>query len=359
MNDQVGHGAELAEARIVSGDWRPAAIGASPTASTKVARRPPCLGVGWGGQRDGGQCTKFKVRKAIRTAHSSPRCCSAPPLFALAAPVVLSGTVGTSTPGYVNFEGGISGLVGNAVSFHFVLRVPTLTATGASFISNSGAGAFRNWYTAHGLCLLQHRAEREFAGQRRLHLPTTTTSSPSTARSGDEGQNYHFTYAIASFGYTRAQARPSPGGDDDVWVYFDKLLGIDLGGVHGFASSTVNLDDLFNAAGPRIETTMPSTSSFAERHTSGSNLTISTSLLLRDNPGQSVPEPGSPGSGWPGSDGGPAHAPPPAPEQVVIAALRRGVLHAEAHRRRGSRAGSPVTVATTLGLWGEAEPAAS
>ena len=33
---------------------------------------------------------------------------------------------------------------------------------------------------------------------------------------------------------------------------------------------------------------------FAERHTSGSNLTISTSLLLRDNPpGQSVPEPGS------------------------------------------------------------------
>jgi fibro-slime domain-containing protein len=105
--------------------------------------------------------------------------------------------------------------------------------------------------------------------------------------------DYHFTYELhTEFSYGGGEVFKFRG-DDDVWVYFDKLLGIDLGGVHGFASSTVNLDDLFNAAGGRDSGNYSFDFFFAERHTSGSNLTISTSLLLRDNPGQAVPEPGS------------------------------------------------------------------
>ena len=71
-------------------------------------------------------------------------------------------------------------------------------------------------------------------------------------------------------------------------MFFDKKLGIDLGGVHGTASASVNMDTLFgpgNAAG-----NYDFDFYFAERHTTGSNFSISTSLDLvtTDRP---VPEP--------------------------------------------------------------------
>ena len=60
------------------------------------------------------------------------------------------------------------------------------------------------------------------------------------------GHNYHFTYQIhATFGYTPGAGQVfNFSGDDDVWVFFDKKLGIDLGGVHGTAGASVNMDTL-------------------------------------------------------------------------------------------------------------------
>jgi fibro-slime domain-containing protein len=105
---------------------------------------------------------------------------------------------------------------------------------------------------------------------------------------GNQGRshNYHFTYQIAAtFGY-----KPNTGqtfkftGDDDVWVFFDKKLGIDLGGVHGAQSQTVNLDTLFGPG--KAEGNYSFDFFFAERHTTQSNLRIDTSLQLVP-----VPEP--------------------------------------------------------------------
>ena len=99
------------------------------------------------------------------------------------------------------------------------------------------------------------------------------------------------------------EGRPS-SVSTDVWVFFDKQLGIDLGGVHGADSRSVNLDTLFGpgkAAGNYIFDFF-----FAERHTSESNLRIETSLTLL--PPSQVPEPasfalvlaGMAGMGWVG-----------------------------------------------------------
>jgi len=102
------------------------------------------------------------------------------------------------------------------------------------------------------------------------------------------GHNYHFTYQIgATFGYTRGAGQTRTfAGDDDFWVFFDKKLGIDLGGVHGSASPTVNLDTLFGPG--KASGNYAFDFYFAERHTTGSNLTIETSLNLVTAP---VPEP--------------------------------------------------------------------
>ncbi len=100
--------------------------------------------------------------------------------------------------------------------------------------------------------------------------------------------NYYFTVQIATtFTYVAGQSF-SFIGDDDLWVFIDKKLAIDLGGVHGPASGSVSLDS------PFLGLTAGSTYSldlfFAERRTVGSSFRIDTSITsLVTAP---VPEPG-------------------------------------------------------------------
>ena len=63
---------------------------------------------------------------------------------------------------------------------------------------------------------------------------------------GNEGMahNYYFTYELESkFTYQGGETF-SFRGDDDVWVFIDDQLVVDIGGVHGPQSGSVNLDTL-------------------------------------------------------------------------------------------------------------------
>lgn len=109
---------------------------------------------------------------------------------------------------------------------------------------------------------------------------------------GNQGNshNYHFTLELhTTFTYLTGQTFNFTG-DDDVWVYINNQLAMDLGGVHAAASGSVNLNTLGLTAGSTYDFDFY----FAERHTTQSNLNIQTGIAFNPNPNPSpVPEPSS------------------------------------------------------------------
>jgi len=103
---------------------------------------------------------------------------------------------------------------------------------------------------------------------------------------GNQGRshNYHFTLELhSSFTYQGGETFAFTG-DDDLWVFIDDTLAVDLGGVHGAASGSVALDDLDLSVGETYDFDL----FFAERHTTASTFRIDTSIELE----QEMPEPG-------------------------------------------------------------------
>jgi fibro-slime domain-containing protein len=171
-----------------------------------------------------------------------------------------------------------------------------VSPNGPTFAPFTGAADFDVWY-------------RDTAGINfpiNVQLPLTTMGNSLVYDSADfhpidanfgfgsEGyalngvpNNWHFTTeALASFRYQGGEVFTFRG-DDDIWVYINHKLAIDLGGIHGPEQGSVDLDLRAAELGLVVGQLYDLQVFHAERNFSGSNYRFETSnfcLLAVDPP---------------------------------------------------------------------------
>ncbi len=107
--------------------------------------------------------------------------------------------------------------------------------------------------------------------------PEQTIPNPNFTPLGGNSHNYYFTMELGcEFEYVEGQTFYFRG-DDDVWVFIDSQLVVDIGGIHNPTEGAVDLDTLNLIEGETYSFKL----FFAERHCCGSNFRMVTSIDLR------------------------------------------------------------------------------
>lgn len=94
----------------------------------------------------------------------------------------------------------------------------------------------------------------------------------------NQGKNFLFTTEIhLSFQYVAGQ-KFTFQGDDDLWIFINKRLALDLGSMHGQERGTIDFDAQAATLGIAVGRVYAMDIFHAERHTSASNFSIETNI---------------------------------------------------------------------------------
>ena len=153
-------------------------------------------------------------------------------------------------------------------------------------LTTAGQSEFDQWYNdVPGVNLstvfdLDLVPQQDAAGPRFFSYEDHTFFPIDGQLFGNQGRehNYHFTLeARTTFTYVGGE-RFTFSGDDDMWVFVNRRLAIDLGGVHETLTESINLDEVALEFGLVLGQTYPIHFFFAERQTVESNFSIHTSI---------------------------------------------------------------------------------
>lgn len=179
--------------------------------------------------------------------------------------------------------------------------LPDLGADGKPVYSGTGATSttplmtseadFNKWYNDVADFNIPHyiafQLEDNGSGIFTFSAANTTTQYfplDNTGWGNDENtqHNYSFTTEIhTQFRYQGGEIF-SFTGDDDLWVFINKKLAIDLGGVHIATTKSVNLDEQAGALGLVLGNVYSMDLFGAERHSGDSNFHVETSMSFVD-----------------------------------------------------------------------------